>query len=380
MRRLTIDPRPNWQKRVEEYGLYYHTLRGEPYWDESACYQFTTYEVDRIEEATNALHAMCLELVQEVIDNRMFGLFFIPKEFEEYVIRSWETDEPSIYGRFDLAYDGVDAPKLLEYNADTPTALVEAAVAQWVWLKDVDERGDQFNSIHEHLIDAWKDLLARDSGPIHFAAVTEAVDTPEDYITAEYMRDTAMQAGAKTSFIPITDISWDRPRRCFVDNTGFPIHRCFKLYPWEWMVNEEFAPHIRTSSTRWVEPAWKMILSCKSILPLLYQRFPDSPFLLPASFDELPGGSYVKKPVHAREGANIEVVIGGRVVQTTDGPYVGGANIYQQLATQLKPHDGRYPVIGSWVINGEACGMGIREDESLITGNTSRFVPHQMVG
>jgi glutathionylspermidine synthase len=380
MRRLTIDPRPNWQKRVEEYGLYYHTLRGETYWDESACYQFTTYEVDRIEEATNALHAMCLELVQEVIDNRMFGLFLIPKEFEEYVARSWEEDEPSIYGRFDLAFDGVDAPKLLEYNADTTTALVEASVAQWFWLKDVDERGDQFNSIHDHLIDAWKALLARDGGPIHFAAQSHEVDTPEDYITAEYMRDTAIQAGAKTSFIDITDIGWDRARRCFVDNTGFPIHRCFKLYPWEWMVNEEFAAQLRESKTRWVEPAWKMILSCKSILPLLYERHPDSPFLLPASFDALPTGSYVKKPVHAREGANIELVVDGRVAQVTDGPYVGGPYVYQALAPQLKPHDGRYPVIGSWVVNGEACGMGIREDASRITGNTSRFVPHQMVG
>ena len=139
----------------------------------------------------------------------MFGLFLIPKEFEEYVIRSWENDEPSVYGRFDLAYDGVGAPKMLEYNADTPTALVEAAVAQWVWLKDVDERADQFNSIHEQLIDAWKDVLKRDSGPIHFAAMRK-LDTPEDYITAEYMRDTAIQAGAKTSFIDMTDIGWDR--------------------------------------------------------------------------------------------------------------------------------------------------------------------------
>jgi glutathionylspermidine synthase len=247
MRRLTIDPRPNWKKRVEEYGLYYHTLRGEPYWDESACYQFTAYEVDRIEEATNALHAMCLELVQEVIDNRMFGLFLIPKAFEEYVVRSWERDEPSVYGRFDLAFDGVDAPKLLEYNADTPTALVEAAVAQWVWLKDVDERGDQFNSIHEHLIDAWKEVLRRDPGPVHFAAQAKDVDTPEDYITAEYMRDTAIQAGAKTAFIDVADIGWDRVRRCFVDNTGFPIHRCFKLYPGSGWPTRSSA---RTSSRR----------------------------------------------------------------------------------------------------------------------------------
>jgi glutathionylspermidine synthase len=319
-----------------------------------------------------------MELVQEVIDKRLFGLFLIPKEFEEYVVRSWETREPSVYGRFDLAFDGVGPPKMMEYNADTPTALLEAAVAQWDWLKEVDERGDQFNMIHDRLIDAWKAVRERDNGPIHFAAMTH-VDSPEDYITAEYMRDTAIQAGFKTSFIDVSDIGWDRARNVFVDHTGFPIHRCFKLYPWEWIFREEFGPQVQKSPTKWVEPAWKSILSCKSILPLLYERHPDSPFLLPASFDPLPSGSYVRKPVHAREGANIQVVIDGKLAFETDGPYQSPPYVYQALAP-LKPHDGRYPVLGSWVVNGVPAGLGIREDASLITGNTSRFVPHQMVG
>ena len=329
MRRLTIDPRIGWQKRVEQYGLYYHTLRGEPYWDESAYYQFTAHEIDTIELATQTLHDMCMELVQEVIDNRMFGLFQIPAGQEEYVVRSWREREPSIYGRFDLAYDGVGTPRMLEYNADTPTALVEAAVAQWFWLKDIDDRGDQYNSIHERLIDAWKALHARDPGPIHFAGMTKT-DSPEDYITTEYMRDTAIQAGFKTSFLDISDVSWDRARNVFVDNTGFPVHRCFKLYPWEWMFQEEFGPHLRRSPTKWVEPPWKAILSCKSILPLLYAKHPDSPFLLPASFDPLPSGSYVRKPILAREGANIQVVVDGKLAFETDGPYQGGPYVYQR--------------------------------------------------
>jgi glutathionylspermidine synthase len=321
---------------------------------------------------------MCLQLVQEVIEKRQLGLFLIPPEFESFVIRSWEAREPSIYGRFDLAYDGVGPPKLLEYNADTPTGLVEAAVAQWVWLKDVDERGDQFNSIHERLIEAWKSVKTRDGGPIHFAAATK-LDSPEDYITTEYMRDTAIQAGHKTAFLDIEEIGWDHARKLFVDTTGFPIRSCFKLYPWEWIFREEFGPHFPQSPTRWIEPAWKSILSCKSILPMLYERFPDSPFLLPAAFDPLPNGSYVRKPVHAREGANIQVVIDGKMAFETEGSYLGGPYVYQAIAP-IKPHDGRYPVLGSWVVDDTACGLGIREDDSLVTRNTSRFVPHQMVG
>ena len=229
MHRVRLDPRPNWQKRVEEHGLHFHTLRGEPYWDESAAYLLSSYEVDTLELATQTLHQMCLDLVQEVIDQRMFGLFLIPKEFEERVIRSWEEREPSIYGRFDLAYDGVSPPKLLEYNADTPTSLLEASVIQWFWLKDVDERGDQFNSIHERLLEAWQALREFDDRPIHFAAQEGIV---EDYVTVEYLRDTAIQSGFETNYLDVEQIGWDMPHHQFVDASGLPIHRCFKLYPW----------------------------------------------------------------------------------------------------------------------------------------------------
>ncbi|MBM4073657.1 MAG: glutathionylspermidine synthase family protein [Planctomycetes bacterium] len=106
-RSITLDPRPNWQKRVEEHGLHFHTLHGERYWDESAAYQLSRFEVDQLELATNTLHEMCLELVQDVIDQKMFGLFLIPPEVEDWVVKSWEQDDPSIYGRFDFAYNGV---------------------------------------------------------------------------------------------------------------------------------------------------------------------------------------------------------------------------------------------------------------------------------
>jgi glutathionylspermidine synthase len=119
-----------------------------------------------------------------------------------------------------------------------------------------------------------------------------------------------------------------------------------------------------------------MILSSKAILPLLYQLNPDSPFLVPAAFEPL-AGDHVKKPIHAREGANITVVKSGQIVQETGGPYESKACVYQELIP-LKAFDDRYPVLGSWVVNGWACGIGIREDETMITGNTSRFIPHLM--
>ena len=374
MRRLTVDPRPDWQRRVEELGLHFHTLRGEPYWDETACYVLSRHEVDTLERASYALWEMCLGLVQHVIDNRMFGLFLIPKEYEAIIVRSWDEDWPSVYGRFDLAYDGVSPPKLLEFNADTPTGLVEASVAQWQWLKDTDDRGDQFNTIHERLLEGWAAARQFDDSPLHFAAIEGNV---EDYITVEYLRDTAIQAGFETRYVDIEKIGYDSAARRFAAPGNVPISQIFKLYPWEWVVQDEFGKHIPTSKTRWIEPPWKMILSCKSILPLLYQLNPESPFLLPAWFERPEFGSYVRKPVHAREGANIQVVIDGQIQQDTEGPYDTAVSVYQQLAP-LKSYDGKYPILGSWMVHGWACGVGIREDDNLVTQNTSRFVPHRM--
>jgi glutathionylspermidine synthase len=372
--RLTLPPRPDWQRRVEQLGLLFHTADGRPYWDESACYVFSRFQIDTIERATYALWGMCLELVQHVIDQKLFPLFLIPPEFEALVVRSWDEDWPSVYGRFDLAYDGVGPPKLLEFNADTPTALVEASVAQWHWLKETDDRGDQFNSIHDRLVEAWAQVRAGDDTPIHFAAIEGNV---EDYITTEYLRDTAIQANIETYYVDVESIGYDTKSGGFMAPGNMPVRRCFKLYPWEWLCREEFGKHIPECRTQWIEPPWKMILSCKAILPLLYQLFPDSPFLLPAWFDRPEHGSYVRKPIHAREGANIQVVRNGRVELETDGRYDTAASVYQQLGP-LKPHDGHYPVIGSWVVNGWACGIGIREDDQLVTQNTSRFVPHKM--
>ena len=84
----------------------------------------------------------------------------IPEAANERIRETWRVEPPALYGRMDLAYNGYEL-KLLEYNADTPTALVESAVAQWYWLKAVFPEADQFNSIHEHLVAKWSNWLGR---------------------------------------------------------------------------------------------------------------------------------------------------------------------------------------------------------------------------
>jgi glutathionylspermidine synthase len=375
MKRIPIQPRNQWQQAVEKLGFGFHTTN-VPYWDESVFYSFRMDEILQIEEATAGLWEICLIAVQHVIDHHLYPSFHIPPAFVPYLEKSWNEDHPSIYGRFDLCCkDG--QIKMLEFNADTPTSLFEAGIIQWFWLQDLDSRLDQFNSVHEKLIKQWKFLRNYlYPGALHFCCVRE---TLEDLTNVEYLRDCAMQAGIETRFLFVDDIGWDGSQKIFVDNGFQPIRNLFKLYPWEWMLADEFGENILRdkNSVFFIEPAWKMILSNKAILPLLWELFPDHPNLLPAYFTSDQLKDFVKKPILSREGANIDIVVDRKVTFSTDGEYGEEGFIFQQLF-ELPEFDGNYPLIGSWVIGGEPAGIGIREASTLITDNLSRFVPHMI--
>lgn len=370
MQRLVRPPRFNWQQTVESQGMRYHTIDGEPYWDETACYRFTADEIDLFERVSNELQERCIEVVQRVIDQDLFHRLQIPPHAVPLIVDSWERDEPSLYGRFDLAYDGYGPPKLLEYNADTPTALLEASVIQWFWLKDLYPEADQFNSIHERLIQAWKEMGI--SSTLYFSCVTDA---PEDQGNLAYLRDTAIQAGLATDQLFISDIGYEEISGRFVDLQDRPMDVMFKLYPWEWMVNEYFGRKLATARMRLIEPAWKMLLSNKGLLALLWEQFEGHENLLRASLDQAVfQDNYVTKPLLSREGENVTVHRNGQT-HAVEGSYGSRSLVYQQLAS-LPCFEGNYPVIGSWIVSGEAAGIGIREDRQIVTTNASRFVPH----
>ena len=394
MKRCSITPREGWQQKVESVGLVFHTPEGEqmdrPYWDESAAYAFTAAEIDTLEAAGNELQTMCLAAAQHIIDNKRYAELDIPWAAIPSIEWAWNNEPPAIYGRFDLSWAGAasgQAPKLLEYNADTPTSLLEAAVVQWHWLKDMPEglvssRPDQFSSIHEKLIAKWKDLDNYLAKPVYFAAL----DYPEDQLTTVYLRDTAEQAGLKTLQMYMSEIGWNSDVQGFLDPNEDQMFSIFKLYPWEAMLAEEFGPHALDTyqSVRWIEPIWKMLLSNKGILPILWELYPGHELLLEAHFDSPKNmHSYVKKPLLSREGANITLVRPDAQAIETDGPYGGQKMVYQALAPEAvfaeangKP---RYPVLGVWMIDQECCGLGVRESAGPITDNLSSFVPHFFV-
>jgi len=383
MKRIDMLPRPDWPQRMEDLGFGFHSIDGI-YWDERACYEFSAAEVDTLEEATADLHQMCIAAAGHVIDSGNYERFAIPPEFIPLIERSWNDDEATLFGRFDFSWDGragdKNAPKLLEYNADTPTSLIEASVAQWDWLQQSimprKPHADQFNSLHEKLIERWKEMLEELPGKtVHFTCIG---DSEEDVGTLDYIRDVAMQGGAEAKYIDIGDIGWDAVAKCFVDENNVEIKTLFKLYPWEWMVREAFGRSLINSSMRVIEPAWKMLLSNKAILPVLWELNRDHPNLLPAFYEPQKFATdFVKKPILSREGANVTIKTDKGEI-AIPGDYGAEGFIYQAYHP-LPVYAGSHTVIGSWIVGDEPAGMGIREDNSPVTKNTSRFLPHYFV-
>lgn len=385
MKRIASRERPDWRKRAEERGFAFHTIDGERYWDERAYYAFTMNQIETdLEAATAELHALAIEVAGRIVeDERLLASLAIPPHAWDAIRESWHRDDPSLYGRFDLVYDGTGPAKCLEYNADTPTALYETGVAQWDWLQDMVTRGwlsgdaDQFNSVHDKLVAALGGIAQ--GRRLHLTCM----DSAEDRGTVAYLEDCAVQAGLQTQFVPLDAIG-NAGSGPFVDDKNAAIELIFKLYPWEWIFADSFGKAVAQSPTRFIEPPWKAVLSNKGLMPLMWKAAPGHPNLLECYFENDPaksalGTSFAKKPLYSREGANITLVSEAKVLDTDAGPYGAEGHVRQALA-KVPDFDGNYTVIGSWIVAGEPAGICIREDVSPITKNTSRFLPHVILG
>lgn len=381
-----FEERPYVWALAEDHGFTFHTIDGEAYWHEARAYWFTLEQVERdLEKPTNELVEMCYAVAEEALKREdWLNRLAIPEYCWDWLRRSWDRDDPTLYGRFDLVYDGKSPAKMLEFNADTPTSLYESAVFQWLWLDDLIGQGklpvdaDQFNSIEDRLKMGILELGVIDE-LMHLACVT---DNDEDTGTVQYLEGLFRQSGIETQLIDITEIGVDAHGQ-LTDLQDRVITNMFKLYPWEMMVREEFGRFLPRAGVRWWEPPWKMLLSNKGILPLLWEMFPNHPNLLESYFEGDPraerlGKRYVRKPIFSREGANITIVDGEKILKV-DGEYGAEGHILQAYSP-LPEFDGWSAVLGSWVIRGDACGIGIREDQGPITTNRSRFVPHYIWG
>jgi len=382
MRRIPIAPRPNLRQLALAQGFLVDEYGNVPYWDETAYYCFTLRQIEEeLERPAEAIEDLCFEILNRAVtDDAVFRQLKIPEAYWDYIASSWRNREKDLIGRFDFSYDGTGPAKLLEYNADTPTTLYEASAFQWEWLENNIERdvipshADQFNLLQEFLLEAFAKLGI--DGLLHFACQTKIDD---DRDTVEYLEELATEAGLETVFLSMDEIGID-PGGRFTDLDDRIIDWLFKLYPWEWLMEESFGQFMPQSGARFIEPPWKGVLSNKGMLPLLWETFEGHPNLLPSFFEGDPraaalGNNFARKPLLSRRGANIDIVRVGDIVTRNDGPY-GDEGYIVQAFHPLPNFDGRRPVLGCWMVAGDAAALGIREDVGLVTSSNAVFMPH----
>ncbi len=366
MERVLLAPRKNWQSHVEKLGFGFHSIDDMVYWNEGISYHFSPSEIEVLEKATNEIHAMCMKLVSDIIDNQRYHELNIPEFAWPVIELSWKTLQKTNIGRLDICYDGINPPKLLEYNGDTPVCLLEASLVQKQWLETVLPHCGQFNSLHERLVESWRQCHFENC---HLAC---RMEYPEMLDNINYLAKTMQEAGIKTQLTHIDKIKWDGEH--FIDENKQAIDKLFKLFPWEWMIEEVFS-RVMHSQIYIIEPAWKMILNNKGMMVLLWEMFPGHPNLLPTYFDTKKIMSdYVAKTIYGR-GSDGVVLHHYNHKKSAPHSVEYGQQVYQQVHLPAKIDD-RYTVIGSWIIDGQSAGIGIREDITPILHRNSHFVPH----
>jgi glutathionylspermidine synthase len=374
IRSFAVEPRADWQARVEALGLRAPFLAdGRPYWVEERGYAIDKAQIDLLYDAAAELEKLCLEAVDRVVQHDLFDRFDLSPLAARLAGDSWDRRARNLIGRFDLAFVPGEPPKLLEYNADGAVALVEAARCQAEWRDDHAAGALQWNEIEAHLRAAWQGLgLPR--LPAHFAGLK---DDDEADATLDWLAETARAAQIDARRIDLDEIGWDGEK--FLDLDGQAVRTLVKIYPWCWLARDDFARHMEFAGTIALEPAWRMLLADKRMLALLWEMFPGHPNLLPASLDALPGPC-VAKPALGRDGRGVRLHAQGGAEPPTGGDVIEadadeGPLVWQEMAPTAAI-DGKHLIAGVWCVASQPSGLGLRESDGAFVGGDARFVPH----
>jgi len=375
---------------LESLGFVWHTDNDESNYISDTLVVVSEAEAEAYYEAANALYDMFVEAGEYVIENDLFHEIGIPFNLVEIIKESWENDVHwHLYGRFDLA-GGIDGKpiKLLEFNADTPTALFETAIIQWAMLKQNGrEESAQFNGLYEALLENFKRLVTLEEDVADFETryegwrflFTSVRGNAEEENTVRLLQHIAAEAGYETEFAYIDEVEFDEIEGIFFNDENYELW--FKLIPWEDIALEEselamLLTHIvRNQKAIIFNPAYTLLFQSKGLLKILWDLYPNHPLLLETSFSPLAGEKHVAKPVFGREGESVRIFDAeGTLIAGGEGEYDNHKNIYQAYTELPTDHEGCSYQAGVFYAY-EACGLGFRKGGKILD-NMSKFVGH----
>ena len=389
MRLKKLQPLTN--QYLESIGFGWHTDLDNTAYISDEFIILSETEAEAYYDAANELYEMFGTAAQYVIDNNLFHELNIPFNLVEIIKKSWEDDVHwHLYGRFDLA-GGIDGNpiKLIEFNADTPTALFETAIIQWAMLKfnGYDET-KQFNSLYEAIADNFKRIITLNSDIENFSKYYEKLNwkilfssiagSLEEEHTTRLLQHIASEVGFQTEFAYVEDVEFSDDGISLDDEL---YEFWFKLIPWEEIGIQEgelaviLTELIENKKAIIFNPAYTLLFQSKGMMKILWDLFPNHPLLLETSFEPLQNKKQVEKMCFGREGANVAIVDENNALELkTEGDYDNFKPIYQEYVEFPKDSEGNYYQAGLFH-SYEACGLGFRKGGKILD-NTSKFVGH----
>ena len=385
-----LQTQPLSTKYLESLGFVWHTDSDETPYIADKLVVLSEAEAEAYYEAGNELYDMFVEASQYVIDNNLFHDIGIPFNLVDLIKESWENDiHWHLYGRFDLA-GGIDGKpiKLLEFNADTPTALFETAIVQWAILKQNGmEETAQFNGLYEALLDNFKRLVTLDEDISDFESryegwqflFTSIRGNSEEENTVRLLQHIATEAGYETAFAYIDEVEFSGEEGIFFNDTQYELW--FKLIPWEDIALEEsdlamlLTQIVKNQKAIIFNPAYTLLFQSKGLLAILWQLYPDHPLLLETAFEPLALEKQVEKPVFGREGESVRILdSNGDVLEGEEGDYDNHKMVYQAYTELPTDSEGASYQAGVFYAY-EACAVGFRKGGKILN-NMSKFVGH----
>lgn len=347
--------------------------------------------------ASNEMHLMYLHATEKVLkDDNLLRLFDIPEVLWPRIRLSWQNRRHQmITGRLDFCMDerGV---KVYEYNADSASCHTEAGliIEKWAQKGGIKEGFNPGERLLDALADAWKHCDAKP-----FVHILQDDDSEEDY-HALFMQQSLNQAGYNSKILRgLDELHWNS-RGQLIDADKRVVECVWKTWAWETALDQlreeseqQALIPIRTGhpegEVRLVdvllrpeitvfEPLWTLIPSNKAILPILWQLFPDNPYLLDTDFTVTPRlaqSGYAVKPIAGRCGSNIGLVDHkDNVLDETSGQFDHQENIYQELWCLPKVAN-RYIQVCTFTVGGHYGGCCLRSDPTLVIKKESDIEP-----
>ncbi len=352
---------------------------------------------EALESATAELHALFMHATDYVLrDDRLLGRFNLPRALWPKIHQSWNNRRNEmITGRFDFSLSERGL-KLYEYNCDSASCHMETGKVQGRWAAHFGCHNgrDAGAGLHEELVKAWR------KQPVGEVLHIMRDDHLEETYHALFMQEAIERAGITSTILNgVNGLSWTADGD-IVDHLGVPIRWVWKTWAWETALDQirlECEDDALQAGASWssgqppaaaprladvllspqvmvFEPLWTLIPSNKAILPVLWQLFPNHPYLLETAFElttSLQETGYVVKPIVGRCGSNITIVDGSETIrEETAGNFGHRDRIYQQFCP-LPELDGRYVQICSFSVDGSYAASCVRLDRAMVINDAS---------